>query len=93
MTNKNSLKQIKLGFAPTRRNIFSAEAAIEFANKTREKLDELGVNYIDIKDVNDDGLLYDDEGLEKSLKNSRMPKLMVFLLLMRILVLNMKLLD
>ena len=65
MTNKNSLSQIKLGFAPTRRNIFSATAAIEFANKTREKLDKLGVNYVDIKDINDDGLLYDDEGLEK----------------------------
>lgn len=65
MTNYDSLKQIKIGFAPTRRNIFSATAAIEFANKTREKLDELGVNYVDIKEVNDDGLLYDDDGLEK----------------------------
>ena len=65
MADKNYLKQIKIGFAPTRRNIFSANAAIEFADKTREKLDELGVNYVDIKDVNDDGLLYDDEGLEK----------------------------
>ena len=52
MVNKKFLEQIKLGFAPTRRNIFSADAAIEFANKTRAKLDELGVNYVDIKDVN-----------------------------------------
>ncbi|MDR4287915.1 fucose isomerase, partial [Bacillus thuringiensis] len=49
MADKNYLKQIKIGFAPTRRNIFSANAAIEFADKTREKLDELGVNYVDIK--------------------------------------------
>ncbi len=68
MVNKKFLEQIKLGFAPTRRNIFSADAAIEFANKTRAKLDELGVNYVDIKDVNDDGLLYDDAGLAKITK-------------------------
>lgn len=65
MIKKESLQKIKLGFAPTRRNIFSADAAIEFANYTRQKMDKIGVNYIDIDDINDDGLLYDDEGLEK----------------------------
>ena len=58
-------QSIKLGFAPTRRNIFSADAAIEYANLTRDKLDKMGVNYVDIKEVNDDGLLYDDAGMEK----------------------------
>ncbi|WP_125580340.1 L-fucose/L-arabinose isomerase family protein [Lacticaseibacillus suibinensis] len=57
--------QITLGFAPTRRNIFSADAAIEFADLTRAKLDAMKVNYVDIKDVNSDGLLYDDAGQEK----------------------------
>jgi len=60
--------KITLGFAPTRRNIFSADAAIEFADYTRQKLDAMNVNYIDIKDVNDDGLLYDDAGMTKSTK-------------------------
>lgn len=68
MVNKESLQKIKIGFVPTRRNIFSAEAAIEFADYTRNKLDELGVNYVDIKDVNNDGLLYDDAGLDKIYK-------------------------
>ena len=58
-------QSIKLGFAPTRRNIFSADAAIEYANLTRDKLDAMHVNYVDIKEVNDDGLLYDDAGMEK----------------------------
>lgn len=58
-------QSIKLGFAPTRRNIFSADAAIEFANLTRDKLDAMGVDYVDIKDVNDDGLLYDDAGMNQ----------------------------
>ncbi|WP_137626750.1 L-fucose/L-arabinose isomerase family protein [Lactiplantibacillus pingfangensis] len=61
----SKLDEIKIGFAPTRRNIFSADAAIEFADKTRDKLDSMAVNYVDIKDVNDDGLLYDDAGMNK----------------------------
>ncbi|MFB6469016.1 L-fucose/L-arabinose isomerase family protein [Cytobacillus sp. Hz8] len=61
-------QNIKLGFAPTRRNLFSAESAIQYANLTRKKMDELGVNYVDIKNINEDGLLYDDEGMEKIAK-------------------------
>ena len=57
--------KIKIGFAPTRRNLFSAETAMEFADLTRKKLKELDIDYVDIKDINDDGLLYDDEGVEK----------------------------
>lgn len=57
--------RITIGFAPTRRNLFSAEAAVEYANLTREQLNELDIDYVDIKEINDDGLLYDDEGVEK----------------------------
>lgn len=53
---------IRLAFAPTRRSIFSAPAAVEYAKKTKEKLRELGVDFVDIDDINDEGLLYDDEG-------------------------------
>ncbi|SYZ77692.1 L-fucose/L-arabinose isomerase family protein [Trichococcus shcherbakoviae] len=59
------MDKIKIGFAPTRRNLFSAAAAIEYADLTREKLDEFGIDYVDIKEINEDGLLYDDTGLEK----------------------------
>ena len=59
------MDNIKIGFAPTRRNLFSAETAIEYANLTRNKLDEFGINYVDIKEINQDGLLYDDAGMEK----------------------------
>ena len=54
--------KIVIGFAPTRRSIFSAPDAIKYANLTRERLNELGIDYVDIKDINEDGLLYDDEG-------------------------------
>ena len=54
---------IKLGFAPTRRSIFSAPAAIEYAGYTRDKLNELKVEFVDIDDINKEGLLYDDNDL------------------------------
>ena len=54
------MKKIRLGFAPTRRSIFSAPDAIKYANLTRKKLDEMGVDYVDITDINEEGLLYDD---------------------------------
>ena len=37
------MAHIVLGLAPTRRSIFSAPAAVEYANLTRNKLREMGV--------------------------------------------------
>lgn len=54
------MKKIKIGLAPTRRSIFSAPDAIKFANLTRDRLKELGVEFVDITDINEEGLLYDD---------------------------------
>ena len=47
------MKSIKIGFAPTRRSIFSAPDAVKYANLTRERLKELGVEFVDITDIND----------------------------------------
>lgn len=52
--------RIVLGFAPTRRSIFSAPAAVKYADLTRKKLDELGIEYVDINDIAEDGLLHDE---------------------------------
>lgn len=52
---------VKIGLAPTRRSIFSAPAAEEYANKTRARLRELGVEFVDIDDIASDGLLHDDQ--------------------------------
>lgn len=54
------MKEVVLGFAPTRRSIFSAPAAVEYANYTREKLKSMGVHFVDIDDISSDGLLHDD---------------------------------
>lgn len=59
------MKNIKLGFAPTRRSIFSAPDAVKYRNLTAEKLNELGIEFVDITDINDEGLLYNDEDMEK----------------------------
>lgn len=59
------MTNIKLGFAPTRRNIFSAPDAIKYRNLTSEKLKELGIDFVDITDINEEGLLYNDEDMVK----------------------------
>lgn len=59
------MEQIKLGFAPTRRSIFSAPDAVKYANLTRDRLKELGVSFVDITDINEEGLLYDEEDRKK----------------------------
>ncbi|MDD3904018.1 MAG: L-fucose/L-arabinose isomerase family protein [Sphaerochaeta sp.] len=56
---------IKLGFAPTRRSIFSAPDAIKYRNITANRLKELNIEFIDITDINDEGLLYNDEDMQK----------------------------
>lgn len=56
---------IKIGFAPTRRSIFSAPDAIKYRKLTKEKLSELQVDYVDIDDINEEGLLYDDGDMKK----------------------------
>ena len=54
--------KIKLGYAPTRRAIFSAPAAVEYRKLTADRLRELGIDFVDIDDVNEEGLLFDDAG-------------------------------
>lgn len=59
-------KPVKLGYAPTRRSIFSAPDALKYRRLTAERLRDLGVDFVDIDDINEEGLLYDDEGVEKA---------------------------
>jgi len=66
---------IKIGFAPTRRSIFSAPDAIKYRNLTAERLHELGIEFVDITDINEEGLLYNDEDMQKILKKFRREKI------------------
>lgn len=56
---------MKLGYVPTRRSIFSAPDAIKYRGLTAERLTELGIEFVDITDINEEGLLYDDQDVEK----------------------------
>ncbi len=68
------MKRIKIGFLPTRRSIFSAPDAIKYANLTRKRLEELGSEFVDITDVNEEGLFYDEADREKIQEKFRTEK-------------------
>lgn len=59
------MKKIRLGYAPTRRSIFSAPDALKYRNLTADRLRELDIDFVDIDDINEEGLLYNDEDMEK----------------------------
>lgn len=56
---------IKLGVAPTRRNLFSKEEALRLKAEIYSKLNKMGISYVDIESVNDEGLLFGEETIEK----------------------------
>ena len=57
--------KIRLGYAPSRRAIFSAPAAIQYRKLIADRLRELDIDFVDIDDINEEGLLFDDEGMYK----------------------------
>ena len=59
------MKKMKLGYVPTRRSIFSAPDAIKYRGLTADRLTKLGIDFVDITDINEEGLLYDDWDVEK----------------------------
>ena len=67
--------KIKLGYAPTRRSIFSAPDAIKYRGLTRQRLEELGVEFVDIDDINEEGLLYDEEDRLKIVEKFKREKI------------------
>ncbi|MBS5865969.1 MAG: L-fucose/L-arabinose isomerase family protein [Coriobacteriaceae bacterium] len=66
---------VKIGFAPTRRSIFSAPDAIKYCKLTEERLRELNVDFVDIDDINEEGLLYNEEDRLKVLEKFRAEKI------------------
>jgi len=72
--------RIVLGYAPTRRSIFSAPDAIKYRGLTRDRLNELEVEFVDIDDINEEGLLYDDNdvaGIAEKFKAAKVDGLFV----------------
>src|SRR5688500_2397410 len=52
---------VKLGFAPTRRFVFSKEDALYYKKLIREKIESFGLEMeiVDLEGINEEGLLYD----------------------------------
>lgn len=49
--------KVKIGFAPTRRRIFSVEDALKYKKLIADKLKSLDITFVDIEDINEEGLL------------------------------------
>lgn len=49
--------RVKIGFAPTRRRIFSVEDALKYKKMIAEKMRLMELEFVDIEDVNEEGLL------------------------------------
>ncbi len=56
---------IKLGFVPTRSSVFSAPDALKYRDLTAKRLTELGIDFVDITDINPEGLLFADQDVKK----------------------------
>lgn len=69
------MKHIRIGFAPTRRSIFSAPDAIKYRGLTADRLRELGVDFVDIDDINEEGLLYSEEDRLKIVEKFKAAKI------------------
>ena len=62
---ERGLKAVKLGYVPIGKFVFSAEDARRYKALVQEKLEVWGVNFINIDDITDDGMLYKKEDLPK----------------------------
>jgi len=51
---------VRIGYAPTRRSIFSAPDAVKYRKIIADRLRELDVEFVDIDDINEEGLLFDE---------------------------------
>jgi len=60
--------RVILGMAPTRRFIFSKEDALKFKKLTQCRLIDMGIDYVDIDDVNEEGLLHNESDVEAIVK-------------------------
>lgn len=66
--------KIIIGMAPTRRFIFSKEDALKYKRLIQNKLTALGINYVDMDDINEEGLLHSESDVEKVVEKFKAAK-------------------
>ncbi len=64
-------REIVVGLAPTRRNVFSREAAQRSKQQVEAQLAEWGVRVVNIDWLNEEGLLYDEAQVEAVVRRFR----------------------
>lgn len=66
-------KKIKMGYAPTRRFVFSKEDAHKYKDLTRQKIKSFAnIDIVDLEGINQEGLLYDnDNDVDKAIRRFR----------------------
>lgn len=64
----NGIKKITMGYAPTRRNVFSVQEAIKYKKIILDKIKSYGFNIVDIEDINEDGLLVNETDAKKAIE-------------------------
>jgi len=64
----NNINKITIGYAPTRRNVFSVQEAIKYKKIVLDKIKSYGFNIVDIEDINEDGLLVTEDDAGKTIK-------------------------
>lgn len=67
------MERIKLGYIPTRRNVFSKEDAIRYRHEIKAVIETCEeVELIDIKELNQEGLLFDEKDLPNVIQKMKM---------------------
>lgn len=61
--------KLLLGLAPTRRNVFSKEASLDQKKQIEKKLAGLNVSFVNIDEINEEGLLYSSQDAQKASKS------------------------
>jgi L-fucose isomerase-like protein len=56
--------RVVIGYAPTRRRIFSAEDAVKYKKIIGDRMKSMGLEFVDIEDINSEGLLRCAEDVE-----------------------------
>ena len=61
-------QNLLIGYAPTRRDVFSREDALKYKAKILDKIKSFGYQIIDMEDINDEGLLLSDDDVVKAVE-------------------------
>lgn len=64
----NNMSRITIGYAPTRRNVFSIEEAIKYKKIILNRVKKYGFNIVDIDNINEDGLLVTNTDVDSTVK-------------------------